>query len=514
MCGQVTFVQNILQVDPVCKTRAVDMNSSDRKQAILRGDDMEESGIAEGSTPLGPEVWSMVRDVIKTRTSKAEFDKWIAPLRFVAEVDGSVLILARTKFDLDRVDSEYRRAITRVWGHIDAQGRTVKLQCWETAPKDVRSLVDYPWADDAAIASKKTAPVEDAVLVGDDVNFGPSIMRFDTLVTGESNSIAAQIAQDIARGARVPASVIFINGRQGVGKTHIMKALETELEAMEGRRVAYISAEEFYVAYVEGVMNGDTRALKKRVRDADIVLFDDVQIIAGKKGANSELAGTIRTVSERGGIVVLTADAAPGELKGLSAPVMTILKGAACIEVDMPDDEMRREIVRQRAGLLGAGGSQFGLDEDMVDYIVQRVRGPGRDLCGIVLSIYAETRFGKIAPTQELVDRVISRQQGKEKPVTLNAIKQAVCSTFEVTKADLEGKRKFQKLVRARQIGMYLARGMTSKSFPQIGISFGGRHHTTVLYAVRKVDVALPQDGEMVQDVARVKRELSSIMHG
>ena len=489
------------------------MEKSGENTGKPSGEKRQDGEVVEGSKAHGPEIWAMVREVIKGRMSKTEFEKWIAPLKFVAEVDNCVLILARTKFDLDRVDAEYRRAITTVWKRIDAQERSVKLQCWETASRDIRSLVDYPWAEDVAAVSKAVPVTADAKLTGDDAGFGPSVMRFETLVTGESNSIAAEIAQDIARGGRVPASVIFINGRQGVGKTHIMKALEAELEAMDSRRVAYISAEEFYVAYVEGVMNGDTRDLKRRVRNADIVLFDDLQIIAGKKGANAELAGTMRTVSERGGIVVVTADAAPGELKGLSAPVMTILKGAACIEVAMPDDGMRGEIVRQRAHLLGAG-SQFRLDEEMVDYIVRRVRGPGRDLCGIVLSIYAETRFGKIAPTQELVDRVISRQQGKEKPVTLSAIKQAACSTFEVTKTDLEGKRKFQKLVRARQVGMYLAREMTSKSFPQIGYAFGARHHTTVLYAVRKVEDSLPADAEMMQDVARVKEQLSSIMHG
>ena len=227
-------------------------------------------------------------------------------------------------------------------------------------------------------------------------------MRFDTLVTGESNSVAAQLARDIAKGGRLPVSVVVVNGKQGVGKTHIMKALEAELEGVDGRSVAYISAEEFYVAYVEGVMNGDTRALKARVRKADIVLFDDLQIIAGKKGANTELAGTIRTVSERGGIVVMTADAPPSELQGLSAPVMTVLKGAACIEVAMPDDGMRREIVLQRVGLLSTSAPRFSISDDLVDYIVSRVHGPGRDLCGIVLSVFAETRFGVITPTLEL----------------------------------------------------------------------------------------------------------------
>jgi len=98
---------------------------------------LEESGVEESATPLGPEVWAMVLNVIKARTSKVEFDKWIAPLKFVAEVNGSVLILARTKFDLDRVDAEYRRDIMAAWKHIDAQDRTVKLQCWEAAPSDV-----------------------------------------------------------------------------------------------------------------------------------------------------------------------------------------------------------------------------------------------------------------------------------------------------------------------------------------------------------------------------------------
>jgi len=337
---------------------------------------------------------------------------------------------------------------------------------------------------------------------------------FDTLVTGESNSVAAQLARDIAKGGRLPVSVVVVNGKQGVGKTHIMKALEAELEGVDGRSVAYISAEEFYVAYVEGVMNGDTRALKARVRKADIVLFDDLQIIAGKKGANTELAGTIRTVSERGGIVVMTADAPPSELQGLSAPVMTVLKGAACIEVAMPDDGMRREIVLQRVGLLSASAPRFSISDDLVDYIVSRVRGPGRDLCGIVLSVFAETRFGVITPTLELVDRVISRQQGKARTVTLDAIKRAACSVFEVTKSDLEGKRKFQKLVRARQVGMYLAREMTSKSFPQIGIAFGGRHHTTVLYARRKMVEDLRVEPELVADMERVTKEINNIMHG
>ena len=145
----------------------------------------------------------------------------------------------------------------------------------EMCIRDRRSLIEYPWAD-KVVESRLADAAAIAAQDPQDVSpLGPAVMRFDTLVTGESNSVAAQLARDIAKGGHLPVSVVVINGRQGVGKTHIMKALEAELDGFGGRSVAYISAEEFYVAYVEGVMNGDTRALKTRVRKADIVLFDD-----------------------------------------------------------------------------------------------------------------------------------------------------------------------------------------------------------------------------------------------
>lgn len=461
----------------------------------------------------GPAVWSRVCARLGAEIAATEYDQWIKPLRFIAEVDGSVLIVAKTQFAFDRVHSAYKRDIQRAWKALDPKARSIRLECWGSSSSDIRNFFDNPWAVEAqpAVISKASAlpPADLARNL-----MGPLVMRFDTLVTGASNAVAAKVARGIAAGAnQVPASVIVINGLQGVGKTHLMKSLEAALETNEDQSVAYISAEEFYVAYVEGATTGDTRALKARVRQADVVLFDDLQVIAGKKGTNTELAGTIRTVSERGGIVVLTADRAPCDMQGLSDGVMTVLKGAACVEIAMPDDAMRAQIVRERAGMLAEASPNFVIDEDMCAQIVSRVHGPGRDLCGAVISLYTETELGEVAPTMDMLERVLSRQH-KPKPVTLDMIKRAVCKAFDMNRTDLEGERKFQRFVRARQIGMYLARETTEKSFPQIGISFGKRHHTTALYAWRKINKAVGKDADLSAEVTRVKQIVTQMRAG
>lgn len=459
----------------------------------------------------GPQVWKRVRARLASEMDMAEYDKWISSLRFISEVDGSALIAAKTKFAFDRVNTQYRRMIERVWAGVDPKERAVKLSCWTSLSSDIRGLIDDPWREEFSAPGPK-APVCESGTALNPLEAGA--MRFETLVTGDSNNVAATVARGIAqRRQQLPASVIVINGLQGVGKTHLMRAVEAALQPGEDCKVAYISAEEFLVSYVDGAKSGDTRALKTRVRDADIVLFDDLQTIAGKKGTNDELAATLRTVTSRGGIVVLTADRPPADMEGLSTGVMTVLKGAACIEISMPDDSMRLEIVRQRAAMLAQASANFIIDDEMCTQIISRVPGPGRDLCGAVVSLYTETGLGAIKPTPEILDRVLSRQQ-KPKPVSLDMIKRAVCKAFDMTRNDLTGSRKYQRFVRGRQIGMYLARELTEKSFPQIGIAFGNRHHTTALYAWRKVAKTVRAKSDLVEDVERVKQVIMHLQTG
>ena len=439
---------------------------------------------------LGPEIWAHVRDDIRGKIPDDDFVKWIGDIKFIAEVDGSMLIAARDRLSFDRVHSEHRRMIEHAWSKHDPKHRALRFECWGDASRDIRTLVDNPWAK---VARPRAG----------------SAMTFDTLVVGPSNENATTLAHRIANGDTMPAPIALLYGPQGVGKTHIMRALETAALGQDPERnVIYMTAEEFMARYHAGVKKRDTSELKASLRTADLVLIDDLQWIAGKPGTDTEFFANIRAVTSAGGKIVLTADQGPGDLRGFSPQMRSELKGAASVEIGMPDQDMRREIVRIHADLIAAVEPNFQLDDQKLDRIVRRVHGPGRNLCGALWSLHTETGFGKRAPTMEMLDRVILRQEGSVKVPTIDAIKRAAMQVFSVTKADLESPCKEQVVVYPRQISMYLCRMLTSKSFPQIGRGFGGRDHTTVLYAVRKIERRMAEDPDIANDVERVAEAL------
>ncbi len=486
--------------------------TKDGNQELARGTKGGTDG-GDGSGLMGVEgrdIWAKACAALALDIPAEDHERWIAPLRFVIDNDGTALIGARTRFSHSRISKPHRELLKRAWLAADPQGRQAELACWETLPEDIRSLVADPW--DAALETTAAAAGEPA---REDVNvMSPAIMRFDTLVVGPSNATAYATAERIAGSGSLAGSLFMISGPQGVGKTHLMKSIEGALTAGGRRSVAYISAEEFYVSYVDGARNRDTRALKARVRGAEVVLFDDLQIIAGMKETNKELAGTLRTVSERGGVVVLTSSTPLAELTGLSEAVRTVLKGATCIAIDYPDDDMRRAIVRRRADMLQRQSPAFVLSDELCEEMVERVDGPGRDLCGTLLSLHAETTFGEVAPTRQMLDTVICRKQGQQKPVTLDAIKRAVCKVMGVTRADIEGARRYKRIAQARKTGMFLSRTMTGKSYPQIAAAYGGKHHTTVISAYDSVASLLPDDPAWQDEIEQIKRAAIRLSSG
>ncbi len=463
-----------------------------------RRDDTDDTAarFSHGETGLGPDIWMRVRNDLGRKIAPDEYAKWIRDLKFIAEVHGSILIAARDRLSYDRVDGDYRRLIEQAWKTFDPKQRPLRLECWSNAPQDVRSLVSDPWAGTIATPRKRSV----------------SNMTFGTLVVGPSNDVAVMLGKRIAGGEATSAPVALLYGPQGVGKTHILRAIETDARSqLPDTSIIYMTAEEFMARYHAGVKKRDTSELKNSLRSAELVLIDDLQWIAGKPGTDTEFFANIRAVSANGGKVVLTADAAPGELKGFSRQMQSELKGAAAVEIGLPDQNMRREIVRVHAALVKLSDPNFSLTDEMLERIVRRVRGPGRNLCGTLWSLHTETGFGKHAPTMEMLDRVIIRQEGITQPPTINAIKRATMQEFSLTKAELESPCKEQAIVYPRQIAMYLCRKLTAKSFPQIGRCFGKRDHTTVLYAVRKIERLLPMDPDMANDVDRVVETLRDL---
>ncbi len=462
----------------------------------------------------GKELWQTVLKTARTETSAEDYDKWISDLRFVADDNGTVLIAARDQLACDRINSHHRPMLRKAWRSADPKARALKIACWKDIPADTRDLVGNPWhAERAAMkASEEAEAKAEAQSALESPARNGSAMSFETLVVGDTNRAAVRLAEMIVSNGPLHADVALIYGRQGTGKTHILRAMEKAIGRQEeGRRVTYMSAEEFMTAFVDGAREGDTRKLKAQVRGNDLLLIDDLQWIANKKKTDEAFFATLRHVTKEGGRVVLTADEAPGDLKGFSARMRGELMGAAAVEVGLPDQEMRREIVRLHADLIRAGQPNFVLDDEMIEKIVSTVRGPGRDLCGILYSLQGETRYGEIEPSFEMLLTVLRRQQGEYQAPSLDNVKRAAMRTFELTKGEIESANKSRSICMPRQIAMYLCREMTDKSLPQIARAFNKKDHTTVIHAWRKVKEKMQADPEVVRDVERVRETVFDI---
>ncbi|MEM7767701.1 MAG: DnaA/Hda family protein [Pseudomonadota bacterium] len=427
-----------------------------------------------------------------------------------------MVIATKTPYELQRVGSNHRHAIQRAWKAHDAKQRRIRLACWDTVQDTWKDLIKYPWPEDEAGAEKPAAEARteaDTATPGEtpaaDISDDRIHQTFSTLVEGPSNESGVRLLRHVASGGTMPGQILYISGKQGTGKTHLLSACQHALLASDSpRTVVYITAEMFSAAYVEGAMARDTRALKSRVRGGDILLVDDLQSITKRPKTEEEFFNSIRAVKATGGTIIITADAGVNDLVGLSTRLRSELRGATTAEIGMPNDAMRRDIVRSHAELLRAQTESFDFTEEMVEHLCLRVRGPGRELVGVLSSLYAHMCIGTktpAAPTMEVLDTVIRRQLGDQKPPTIEFIKRGATRLFGVSKAELISPTKVHSVVRPRQYCMYLARTMTNKSFPQIGKAFGGRDHATVIYAYRKIRRLIAEDPEVAEHVERLR---------
>ncbi|MCI4645123.1 MAG: DnaA/Hda family protein [Hyphomonadaceae bacterium] len=459
-----------------------------------------------GSTGA-PAIWNLTRKDLKGLVSSSDFDRYISELKIIAERDGKIIIAARTRLTADRVRGEHQRLLQRVWRSHDPRDRIIDVIAWDRDGADYSELLgNDPWAEDVVPDAHKTEarPANESTISGERRDY-----TFDNLVVGPFNQTAYDLVRHIADDGELPANVILIYGLQGVGKTHMITALQQHVEQAEDtREIFYITAEDFQNEYIAGAMARDTRELKAKLRACDIVLIDDLQNIANAKGTDAEFCRNLRSITEAGGLVILTTDTAPGKLDGFSTRVMSQIRGAMSVEIKAPDKAVRLKILRRFVDRLQAQRPAFEVSDAMLEQINQRIRGQGRELLGGLLGLYSECSLGTLAPTQDMLARVLDKLAGAVTNPKISDIKQATCEMFDLTKAEIEGPRKLQRIVYARHLAMFLCREMTDKSYPTIARSFGKRDHTSIMYAVERVTAYLEKRTDTPQHLDQLRERI------
>jgi chromosomal replication initiator protein len=314
---------------------------------------------------------------------------------------------------------------------------------------------------------------------------------FDSFCEGAANRVALAAARMVAEGhAQSPFNPLFLHAGVGRGKSHLLHAI-TQTARVTGpqRNVVYLTAEHFMFRFVAAIRNQSGVAFKESLREIDLLLIDDVQFLQGKS-PQQEFGHLLNVLIDGARQVVVAADRPPPELESLDERVRSRLGGGVAFEIGPPDLELRRNILRTRYAVARAGMPGLDIPDPVLDYVAQSVASNGRDLEGALNRLVAQWQFTNVPVTIPSAEVTLRDLIGAREPrrIRIEDIQKVVSRHFNVSKSDLLSSRRTRTIVRPRQIAMYLSKMMTPRSLPEIGRRFGGRDHTTVLHAVRKIE--------------------------
>jgi chromosomal replication initiator protein len=332
---------------------------------------------------------------------------------------------------------------------------------------------------------------------------------FDSFVDGASNRVALAAARTIAEAgsSAVRFNPLFIHASVGLGKTHLLQAIAAAaLQRQEKARVVYLTAEYFMWRFATAIRDNNALSFKEQLRDIDLLVIDDMQFLQGKS-IQHEFCHLLNTLLDSAKQVVVAADRAPSELESLDVRVRSRLQGGVALEVAAPDYDMRVEMLRRRLNTAQVEDPSLNIGDEIISHVARTVTGSGRELEGAFNQLLFRQSFEpnlSIDRVDELLGHLT--RAGEPKRIRIEEIQRIVARHYNVSKQDLLSNRRTRTIVKPRQVAMYLAKMMTPRSLPEIGRRFGGRDHTTVLHAVRKIEDLVGADAKLAQELELLKR--------
>jgi chromosomal replication initiator protein len=329
--------------------------------------------------------------------------------------------------------------------------------------------------------------------------------NFEHFVVGKPNEFAYAAARRVADAIRVPFNPLFLYGGVGLGKTHLMHAVAWHIRQRKPEcTVIYLSAEKFMYRFIRALREQNTVDFKEQFRSADVLMIDDVQFISGKDSTQEEFFHTFNALVDQGRQIVLSADKSPSDLEGLQERLKSRLNCGLVADIHATTYELRLGILESKSEQLG-----ITIPRKVMEFLAHRITSNVRELEGALNRVVAHAQLvGRditLETTQEVLHDLL---RANDRRVTIDDIQKQVSQHFNVRVADMHSARRARSVARPRQVAMYLAKQLTSRSLPEIGRKFGGRDHTTVMHAVRKVDELREQDAAFAEDVELLRRML------
>ncbi len=466
--------------------------------------------------------WGQVSQSLKSTVGQNNFKTWIEPLKLNSLEDGVAHFEVPTNFFGNWVSRNFSDTIVK---HMSRDGLEVRR---------LEFRVPSARSGAAAAPASADAPAKEAASQGagrpaaaagagsdtsngshDDDQPGATLderFTFDSFVVGKPNQLAYTAARRVSEGGPLTFNPLFLYGGSGLGKTHLMHAIAWALkENCPEKKVVYLSSDQFMYRFVRALREDGMHEFKEAFRSVDVLMVDDVQFFAGKNSTQEEFFHTFNALSDQGKQIVISADRAPHDIKKIEDRIASRLASGLVVDLHPTDYELRLGILQQKADFYRSHYGNLEIGKHVLEFLAHRITGNVRTLEGALTRIFA---FGNLVGREVTLDMVqeclADLLRASERKLTIEEIQRRVCEHYNVRISDMNGPKRHRTIARPRQVAMFLAKGLTSRSLPEIGRRFGNRDHTTVLYAVRKIEEMIQTDSTLADDIEMLKRMLEA----
>jgi chromosomal replication initiator protein len=458
-------------------------------------------------------AWESINAELHEMFGDAIYRNWLMPLRFASVANGVAVLAAPTRFVREWVVANYLQKIKELFQQYDSSVYAVEVVVRVSDAADESQAIASP----PTVTSPSYTPVrphhapsgsESTSALLDRIGGAALDPRytFDNFVVGKPNELAFAAARRVAESRECIAGCnpLFLYGGVGLGKTHLMHAIAWHLRHTNPeRRVVYLSAEKFMYQFIKALRFNETMAFKEQFRSVDVLMVDDVQFISGKDSTQEEFFHTFNALIDQNKQLVISADRSPSDLEGIEERIRSRLGWGLVADIHATSFELRYGILQSKVEQM----QDTHVPEEVIEFLARRITTNIRELEGSLNRVVAHgSLIGRpitLDSTQELLQDLL---RSCDRRITIEEIQKKVAEYYNVKVSDMHSARRSVTVARPRQMAMYLAKQLTTRSLPEIGRKFGGKDHTTVMHAVKRIEELSMRDNELREDIGRLKR--------
>ncbi|MBI1328253.1 MAG: chromosomal replication initiator protein DnaA [Alphaproteobacteria bacterium] len=464
-------------------------------------------------------LWQRVRAKLRFRYGEAAFNSWLKPLECGVQEGAEMVLYAPTRFLSEWVQSHYIDGLAECWKEEITAVKSITIRTGN-APQQVRQVVTDEHERAVSNTYAPRMPSIAARPMQEEAQGANSYIQaanspldarftFDNFITGPSNALAHAAARTVAESNRATpgSNPLFLHGGVGLGKTHLMHAVAHHIrETHPERKVVYMSAEKFMYQFIRAIRNKDVVEFKTQFRSVDVLMIDDVQFICGKDSTQEEFFHTLNALIDGGRQLVISADRSPTDLDGMEERIRSRLGWGLVADINTTTYELRLGILQSKAEAL-----QVTVPPEVLEFLSRKITSNVRELEGALNKVVAHARIMQrdinLDTTQSILSDLL---RANNRIITVEDIQKTVSQHYNIRMSDMHSGRRARNVARPRQMAMYLSKKLTPHSLPEIGRKFGGRDHTTVMHAVKRMEGLMVEDKQWLDDVNLLTRLLQS----